>query len=314
VPSKRTAKGLGGVRELSYLYNATMHLPGLHVEGLDFHVNDYDILTRAYGLRIDGIIGFSFLSRYIIKIDHEQRMIHVYSPGKFRYPRRGYLLHPSFSNIPVIEMQFSDSNTHRQSFYFDTGAGLNFLLSEQYVADSAVLSLQKKKPLPTQAEAVGGRSEMYLTTVKELTLGKYKFKDVPTHIFKDEYDITNYPSLGGLVGNDLLRRFNVILNYPQQEIHIKPNAHFKDAFDYRYSGLALFYEDGRVFVDGVAKDSPADKAGIMEGDIILGVNSDLTGNLQNFKNIIQASRGNIYFLIQRKGSPIMLIMKTVSIK
>jgi len=211
-------------------------------------------------------------------------------------------------------MQFSDSNTHRKSFYFDTGAGLNFLLSDRYVSDSSVLSLQKKKPLPTQAEAVGGRSEMYLTTVKEVTLGKYRFKDVPSHIFKDDYDILSYPTLGGLVGNDLLRRFNVILNYPAQEIHIKPNIHFKEAFDYRYSGLALFYEEGHVLVDGVAKDSPAEKAGIKEGDIILGVNSDLTGNLQNFKNIIQASRDNIYLLIQRKGTPIMLIMKTISIR
>ena len=314
VPSKRTSKGLGGVRELSYLYDATMHLPGLSVGGLDFHVNDYDLLTRAYGLRVDGIVGYSFLSRYIIKLDHEKRMIHVYSPGSFKYPHGGYFLNPSIPNLPIIHVQFSDSNTHRQSFYFDTGAGLNFLLSEHYVSDSAVLSVKKKKPVPTQAEAVGGKSEMYLTTVKNVYIGKYRFKKVPTHIFKDEYDITNYPQLGGLVGNDLLRRFNVILNYPQQEIYIKPNAHFRDAFDYAYSGLALFYEDGHVVVDGVAKDSPGEKAGFKEGDIILSVENDFSGNLQSYKNIIQASHRKIEFLLQRNSIPLMLKMKTVSIK
>lgn len=314
VPSKKTTKGLGGIRQVSYLYDATMHLPGLDVEALDFHVNDYDLLTRAYGLRVDGIVGYSFLSRYIIKIDHEFRMIHVYSPGILKYPRRGYILHPNFSNIPIIDIQFSDSNMHHHSFYFDTGAGLNFLLSERYVTDSAVISHKKKKPVPTQAEAVGGKSEMYLTTVKHLQIGKYSFKNIPTHIFKDEYDITNYPQLGGLVGNDLLRRFNIILNYPQQEIHIKPNAHFREAFDYAYSGLALFYEEGHVVVDGVAKDSPAEKAGLTEGDIVLAVDNDFTGNLQTFKNIIQASHRNIEFLLLRNDKPLLLKMKTVSIK
>ena len=35
-------------------------MPGITVENLDFHINDYDILTSAYGMRIDGIIGYSF--------------------------------------------------------------------------------------------------------------------------------------------------------------------------------------------------------------------------------------------------------------
>jgi len=60
---------------------------------------------------------------------------------------------------------------------------------------------------------------MNTTVLRELNIGPYKFKKIPICIFSDEFNVTNYPILGGLIGNDLLRRFNVILNYPEQKIH-----------------------------------------------------------------------------------------------
>ena len=44
-PSEKTIKGIGGIRKVSFLNNATLRLPGLAVENLNFHVNDYEILT-----------------------------------------------------------------------------------------------------------------------------------------------------------------------------------------------------------------------------------------------------------------------------
>ena len=62
--SDKTIRGIAGIRKVSFTYNNTLHLPGLRVDSLNFHINDYDILTSVYGEHIDGIIGFSFFSRY----------------------------------------------------------------------------------------------------------------------------------------------------------------------------------------------------------------------------------------------------------
>jgi len=67
MPSDKTIRGIGGIRTVSFVNNAKLHLPGLTVDSLDFHVNDYDILSGVYGIRIDGIIGYSFLSRFIVR-------------------------------------------------------------------------------------------------------------------------------------------------------------------------------------------------------------------------------------------------------
>ena len=64
VPSNKKIKGIGGVRIVSFLNDATLKLPGLQVDGLNFHVNDYEVLSSVYGIKIDGIIGFGFFIRY----------------------------------------------------------------------------------------------------------------------------------------------------------------------------------------------------------------------------------------------------------
>jgi hypothetical protein len=100
-PSDRTIRGIAGIRNVSFAYNNTLHLPGLSVDSLDFHINDYDILTSVYGERVDGIIGYSFFNRYIVKINYDSNKVFVYSKGLMKYPRGGYLLKPLIANLLI---------------------------------------------------------------------------------------------------------------------------------------------------------------------------------------------------------------------
>ena len=238
----------------------TLHFPNLDVEHLDIHINDYDLLTSVYGVKIDGIVGYSFLSRYIVKINYDNNTLEIYNPGQVKYPRAGILIKPVINGIPSFDASVRDSATSNSRFYFDTGAGLCLLMSEAFEKDSSILP-KNKKIILTQAEGLGGKTPMKLTTVKEIKIGKYKFKKVPAHIFADDFNVTAYPTLGGLIGNDLLRRFNLIINYGQREIHLKPNSHFRESFDYSYTGLGIYFVDGRVIIEDVLEGSPGEKAG-----------------------------------------------------
>src|ERR1700724_2725133 len=93
--------GIGGVRQLRYVNNQSLIIGKLKVDSLNFHVSDYDILSSVYGDRIDGIIGYSFYTRYIVKIDYDSNQMYVYSKGNFRYPRGGFMLKPSVVNLPI---------------------------------------------------------------------------------------------------------------------------------------------------------------------------------------------------------------------
>ncbi|PWU04725.1 MAG: signal protein PDZ [Bacteroidetes bacterium] len=312
VPSDRTIRGIAGVHKVNFLYGGKLHLPGLTVDSLDFHVNDYDILTSVYGVKIDGIIGYSFLSKFIVRIDYDSLLISVYSPGEFKYKRGGHILKPTLASIPVVSTDFRDQRSFNSKFYFDTGAGLCFLISDDFAKDSAALN-PRKKPVVTQAEGLGGKMAMQLTTVKDVKVGPYRFRNVPTFIFEDEYNVTSYPYLAGLVGNDLLRRFNIVLNYPRKEIHISPNSHFNDLFDYAYTGLGIYFEDGKIKVEDVIDESPAAVAGFKHGDVILGVGNNLSNNIQLYKNMLQSVGEKIKVLILRDNEPVLLTIRPKSI-
>ena len=310
--SDKTVRGIAGVKNVEFTYNHTLHMQGISVANLDFHINNYDILTSAYGLRIDGIMGYSFLRRYIVAIDYEQMMFEVLTPGSYKYPRGGYLLKPQFSTLPMQNAYVRDNREILAKFYLDTGAGLCMLLNEDLVNDSNLLR-SKRKLYPTEAEGLGGKKAMSLTVVREIKVGPYKFRNVPVYIFDDEFNITQYPVLGGLLGNDIMRRFNVIINYPEQQIFIKPNKRFTDSFDYSYSGLGMYLIDGAITVTDIMKKSPAEDAGFVPGDIVLGIDNDLSGNIQAYKTHLQNAGLRVKVLISRKGELMVLSMKIKSI-
>lgn len=310
--SDKTIRGIAGIRKVNFAYNNTLRLPGLRIDSLNFHINDYDILTSVYGEHIDGIIGYSFFNRYIVKINYDSLLIHVYSKGSMKYPKGGYLLRPLLVNLLIQSARISDQHDRTARFYFDTGAGLCLLLSSDFVEDSTLFS-PKRKRVSTQVEGLGGKKQMELTTVKNFKLGPYKFKRVPAYIFDDEYNVTSYPYLGGLIGNDLLRRFNVIINYEKRDVYITPNTHFRDLFDYSYTGLNFYVVNNEVLITEVMKNSPAEKAGFLADDVIMAVNNNFSKNIQVYKTALQNPGEKIRILVYRNGQPLLLTLKVKSI-
>ncbi len=299
-PSNRTIRGIAGIRNVSFLNNRKLHFPGLTIDSLNFHISDYTILTAVYGERIDGIIGYSVFSRYIIKVNYDSSHIEFRTRGAIKYPRGGHLLKPTIAFLPVQTAKAKDGVAVETRFLIDMGAGLNVLFNRDFIRDSNLLR-KNRKLYVKEAEGLGGKVDMHLTVMKEFKLGPYKFRNVPINVFDDEFNVTSYPHLGGLIGNDLLRRFNVTINYEQKEFHLLPNTHYFDHFDYAYSGIELYMIDGKIVVGDVATGSPAEKAGLQEGDIVVSINKNFTQNLTLYKAAMQNTNGNVQVIVLRDG-------------
>jgi hypothetical protein len=298
--SNKTIKGLGQAKKGTFVLNQTLHLPKLAVDDLDFYVNDYEFLSISKGVKVDGIIGYSFLKRFIVKVNYDSLKIEVWQPGLMKYPKRGFSMGLYLDNLPMFDANIKDRASINGRYFFDTGADICFLMSEKFVEDSNVLKANKKT-LAIQAEGLGGKQVMKFTTIDQLHVGPYTFKQVPSYIFNDRYNVTRYPQLGGLIGNDLLHRFNLIINYPDAEIHLSPNSYFNEPFDYVYTGFKIFSINGKAIIDNVIKDSPAEKAGLQNGDLLLGVNNNFSNNLDGYKKIITSARSGLEMSVLREN-------------
>lgn len=312
VATDKNIRTIAGIRNVSFLYNQQLHFPGLTIDSLNFHVNDYSILTAVYGERIDGIIGYSVFSRYILKIDYDSLEVEFWSKGSLRYPRGGYLLKPSITNLPTLSARVRDAKTYNARFLYDIGAGLCMMLSQDFVNDSAFIS-KNKKLFAKEGEGVGGKIDMHSTVIKEVKVGPFRFRKVPVYIFDDQFNVTSYPYLGGLLGNDIMRRFNVIMNYDKRDFYVVPNSHFDEPFDYSYSGMELYFINGQIIAGDVAKDSPAEKAGVKEGDVIIAVNKNFSQNLNQYKQLLQSVDQKIQMVVKRDKELIEINFKIGSL-
>lgn len=306
--TNKIIRGIAGIKNVDFIFKRSLNLKGLKVDSLDFHVNDYNILTSAYGVKIDGVIGLSLLRRYLFKINYDDLKIEIFTPGNISYPSNGYILKPMFNTLPIIKSTVEDNTNTNGSFIFDTGAGLNMLFNETYIIDSAVINKKRKKFI-TQAEGLGGKKMMNTTVLRKMTIGPYTFKWVPIYTFSDDFNVTNYPKMGGIIGNDILRRFNLIINYPNKEIFIKPNSHYFDDFDYSYTGLGLYQINGEIIVEDIVKNSPADKSGFKQNDIILSVENNFTNNMQAYKHALQNAGNSVRIMVIRGENILKLTLE-----
>ena len=76
-PSKpeRIIRGIGGLRRVGFIMNKKLKINDLLIDSLNFHVVVYSVLSSLYGEKIDGVMGYSVLSRYIVKINYDEREI-----------------------------------------------------------------------------------------------------------------------------------------------------------------------------------------------------------------------------------------------
>lgn len=312
VPSDRTIRTIAGIRLVSFVNDQALKLGTLTIDSLNFHINNYDILTEVYGERIDGIIGYSVLKKYIFKIDYDSSRLDIFSKGTLKYPKGGFLFKPIISTLPIEPVRVRDSKTIQSRFLYDIGAGLCMMLSTDFIEDSMLL-YKKRKFFTKEAEGPGGRIKMQMTVIKEIKIGPYRFRNVPVYIFKDEFNITSYPFLGGLIGNDILRRFNCILNYDKRDFYLTPNSHYLEPFDYSYTGIELYYVNGQIIIGDVASGSPGEMAGLQEGDVVISINKIFNQNLTQLKSALQNTNDKIKIIVRRNGELRMFEFKVRTI-
>ena len=161
---------------------------------------------------------------------------------------------------------------------------------------------------------LGGEIIGKVGRIKSLSLGDYKLNNVIAN-FPDPNSYIDSFKIGaiyrqGAIGGEVMSRFNIIFNFPKEEIYLKKNAAFKKAFHYNLSGVTIKAKGSRLNtfeITEIRNQSVADKAGVLPGDIIISINGINTQNLDlNMVNGFFNSKPGkkIKLEISRKGERI----------
>jgi hypothetical protein len=118
-------------------------------------------------------------------------------------------------------------------FFVDTGDRSAFSLFQKFSQSSGLGKKFEGKPTVISGHGIGGPIPARLAVLKEIKLGSdIKIEDVLSRLPSTSGGFFAKSPLGGSIGNEILRRFNIILDYPKNEIRLAMNRHFGEPFKF----------------------------------------------------------------------------------
>lgn len=295
--------------------------------GADFVDEGFDLLiiidenlnfSSRIGIPVNGILGYSFFTNHVVKIDYIRKKITLYKDKKVLESKKMR----SFTRFPISivkERPYLDVKTkldekdHNLKLLVDTGLGDGLWLFEN---DS--IQSNDKYFNDVLGEGIGGTVFGKKSRLDEIQFSKFKLVS-PLVSYPDT---ASYKQLrlinnrNGSLGGAILKRFTIFFDFQGSQLFLKENSYFNEPFNYNMSGLEIQHAGVQwvrdelnrdsssknalnvndiVFdksnlrykftlkpifeIATIRKDSPAEKAGLLVGDTVLKIDGKNISNL-----------------------------------
>lgn len=288
----------------------------LEAQGLPFVAADEDILVlqedyfrfeEYAGVNVHGILAAQTFSRYIFRINYQRRIITIYDRDEFVLPEAG------FQQLPIEVFRNKIYLKTKADFRTDTTIGVKLLMDTG--AALPLLFFSNTDPLihpPPNAISsnigmgLGGYLEGYIGRTPKMYLGNFQQQGVVTYFqeLDTTLDLTYLNKRNGLVGNMFLNRFQVVVDYYESYIWLKPSRNYKQKYVFDRSGLNVIASGttlNQFNVQSVIPNSPASEADIRPGDRIVRLGITPAGFL-GLADIM-------HYFQKRPGKKVCLVLK-----
>lgn len=312
---RATATGAGGSLDVAVAAGLTLEVGSVRLPRITAYLVPLGHLEEALGRPLDGIIGGHLLAGRIVTIDHDRRTLAVHSrssfalddwgppcavsgvPGHFTVPGRVELLAGEIVEGPFIV----DSGAHRFLAFASPFARKHDLvrrIGKTYRQPSRALTA-------TVADDRIGRVRTFEFCNHKFPAARTTGGGIPVAVSHAQSGVLARHNLGGLLGNAILRRFNIAFDLERQRIFLRPNRRLREPVRSDRSGLFLVQAPGaEVRVEQVVEGSPAAAAGVLAGDVLMsidGIRSD-SAPLEGLRERLRETGARPRLELDRGGS------------
>lgn len=237
------AVGVGEKAQEAFIAeNVSLSLPGLTLtrqkfavldfDGLEECSNELDVDARGNLMKrqrarkgderqpFDGVLGEELFRLFVVEIDYAAQVINLYEPKNYRYIGRGEAIpievRPRYVYVRA-QLASSKGGDVTGLFLIDTGYMGALLLNRPFIEKHGLLPADNESA-PFEVCGIGGGSMTHVGKLESLQLGSLEVKS-PVTLFSQARDGNLISSdYDGLIGNAILRRFNVVFDYSRSRM------------------------------------------------------------------------------------------------
>jgi hypothetical protein len=265
--------GVGGLDEVHVLRVDSLGVGGLDLGGVTMAAIDLSGFAGHFGREWGGILGYELFARTVVELDYADSVLTLYDPAAYAAPEPEPGLIEVLplvlgEGIPAVEAEFDGV---RGSFALDLG-NLNYTTLHRPAVEEHGLEERYPDWRPQLVSGFGGADFHRLVKLGELRLGSVSVPE-PLAVLAGETQgaLARSRELGN-IGQDVLRRFRrVTLDYTGGRLVLEVGP---DGLGAGIPPNRLGFTAAGGVVVAVWEGSPAERAGLLEGDVVLALDGE----------------------------------------
>lgn len=253
---------------------------------------------------IDAVLGASILLQFMVEIDYDNQNLVLYERGNGPdlegWQEVKVDLMPF--RIPVIEgtIKLNDGKEYTGKYLVDTGAALTIMFNSNLVREENLIE-RLGEHYSMVSTSLSNSDVDQVSTIPSYTVFGHTFENFDTRLSQATQGVNAFPGYHGILGYYVLNRFNMVFDYANSRMFLKPNSHYNDPFPKSYSGLRVEKSQGQFKVLGVVEGSAAADAQIEKGDMVVSLDGKRFKTKSEFGQYFQHAEQAIEMILIRNG-------------
>lgn len=263
------------------LFETSIEDVSFNIQDIDMSINDniiahsFELIEAVLGHHIDGVIGRHLFEKYIVEIDYNERIFKLYDPNRFKNTGEGTAIPISIDNVPYMKasLVLPDNKIVEGAFMIDTGNAGCISLTSPFSSKYDMFG-KIKKTIPNIGVGGAGKSDNRIGRIKGIIIDKFEINEPIISLSSDRKGVMSRIDISGLIGNEILSRFNVIFDYSHKQLILKSTGSIHNPMEYNMSGMFIYaggYNFEQKYIYDIIPESSADEAGIKAGDQIKAI-------------------------------------------
>ena len=201
---------------------ATLKVGGITLAGQRVMVMPFDGY-QARGRHIDGLIGYHFFAAYSVRIDFAAKTLTAWKPSAFEAPAAAIEVPITFAGyLPVVAatVRLPGDRTLAARLMIDTGASQAIFLRYPFASEHRLIDANgRRSSAPSLAD---GTRTLIDVPVEQVAVGSLTFDRPNVRAFAEPVGSAASTATDGLIGNTLLSRFTLYVDYSRKRLLFEP--------------------------------------------------------------------------------------------